>query len=76
MRWHAERDIAIPFLFICRSRCDLVAPAQQPTATKFYTVIKLGKRNFCRVDHASALTKIFVTRMLTRDLFALDNLLV
>jgi len=46
---------------------------------KFCTVIKLHKRKiFFRVDHAlcPGQKKFLVTRMLTRDLFAVDNLVV
>jgi len=39
---------------------------QNLVVTKFCTVIKLNEENFCRVDHI----------MLTRDLFAVANLLV
>ena len=47
------------------------------TLTEFYTVIKLGdSKNSYRVDHAPAPPKIFATRMLTRDLFAVANFLL
>jgi len=39
-------------------------------------VIKLYWGKFLQVDHATSPGQFFVTRMLTRDLFAVANLLV
>jgi len=47
------------------------------TATKFCLVLQLQtRRKILQVDHAPAMAEIFVTRILTRDLIAVVNLLV
>ena len=50
--------------------------AQHETATKFRTVIKFHGRKILSVDHTLAIAKILVTRMLTRDVLAVGNILV
>ena len=45
-------------------------------ATKFRTVIKFHGGKILSVDHALAIAKRLVTRILTRDVLAVVNILV